>query len=254
MLTKKSTVPKKVHQVLPTADSLRVLKPFAGIQDIIMEDTPEEIVEEEKCDFIIEDDDMLKLPEPEKDPQKLLNDKEPKVCGALSSLMCTYESSDDEMDDNKDHKSKTDENSTVSKMGINDSKTDENATVSNRGITNDSMTDKQIDSIGTKSYNPVTVKDNKSDDDSGPEEIGIDKIKEISTFEEQPKVVKTLKVKQTFTEKNRNRQNFIKPKHKVPSTLLQKLLRREVQQERNIVLQCIRHIVKNNYFDKSSLV
>ena len=32
------------------------------------------------------------------------------------------------------------------------------------------------------------------------------------------------------------------------STLLEKLLAPEIRHERNVILQCLRHIVKNNFF------
>jgi len=33
------------------------------------------------------------------------------------------------------------------------------------------------------------------------------------------------------------------------STLLEKLLAPEIRHERNVILQCLRHIVKRNFFD-----
>jgi hypothetical protein len=38
--------------------------------------------------------------------------------------------------------------------------------------------------------------------------------------------------------------------HRRPPTLLQKLLESEIRHERNIILQCVRYIVQNNFFKK----
>ncbi|XP_028159263.1 nuclear fragile X mental retardation-interacting protein 1 [Ostrinia furnacalis] len=230
---RKSKVPKKDHCVLPTADSLQKLKPFAGIQEIVMEDTSEEIVENINCEFVIDDEDMEKSSVPDVDSQNITDDNKPMVCGALSSLMCNYESSEEETDDCKgptatnfvqlDKVTGTDKQQSVSSV-------------------------KLMENIATKLNEPAKENGNKSDDDSGPEETKIDKITETSTTPAQPKMIKCSKAKQNIAN-NTSRRMLMKPKRKIPSTLLYKLLKREVQQERNIVLQCIRHIVKNNFFD-----
>ncbi|XP_014253430.1 nuclear fragile X mental retardation-interacting protein 1 [Cimex lectularius] len=43
----------------------------------------------------------------------------------------------------------------------------------------------------------------------------------------------------------------VPPKYK-PSTLLQKLLSKEIKKERNYILQCVRYIIQNNYFKPES--
>lgn len=85
-----------------------------------------------------------------------------------------------------------------------------------------------------------------NDSDNGPEEMKAEVRKEETSAglgESKPKDVK----KNIFKRRIQANQHR---RPKLPSTLLQKLLHKEVQQERNIVLQCIRYISRNNYFDK----
>lgn len=98
--------------------------------------------------------------------------------------------------------------------------------------------------------NPKPYED---DDDSGPEEVKVDR--NASTTE---KVVhnynaedKTKIVRKKFAVDKR-KSFFRKPKPRIPSTLIYRLLSKEMKQERNQVLQCIRYIRMNNYFDTNS--
>ncbi|CAK9809854.1 FMR1-interacting protein NUFIP1 [Anthophora quadrimaculata] len=49
--------------------------------------------------------------------------------------------------------------------------------------------------------------------------------------------------------KNKDRKATVNKKQPYTSQLLQKLLSRSIQHERNLICQCIKHIVDNNYFD-----
>lgn len=101
--------------------------------------------------------------------------------------------------------------------------------------------DKQINKDSVQKTIP-----NGDDSDSGPEETTVEKRKD-DTYP----VTEGLKPKDARKKTIRGRiQNNQWRRRKIPSTLLQKLLFKEMQQERNIVLQCIRYIRRNNYFDK----
>lgn len=223
---RKPKLPRKVHTVIPSTDSIGKLKPFAGIQDIVMENTTEDTMEETNCKFIIEDEDCDGLPIMN---EEAATESKPIVCGALSSLMYDYDSSEDDMG-----------KSDIAKLNeINEPK-ENNVALQ---INSNSIT--VIENIENKQSGA------KSDDD-GPEEMKIQKHAETNSNEEPLKVAEPRNnKKKIFTDKKPIKNQYTKPKYKVPSTLLQRLLRREVQQERNIVLQCVRHIVKNNFFDKS---
>lgn len=222
---RKPVMPKKNHNVLPTIENLRKLKPFAGIQDIIKESsTEEDIIENTTTNFIIEDDYCEDLPKPEKN--NYAKSSEPKVCGALSSLICDYDFSDDDTE--------------VTRVDLSDK-------------TNNYECEKREVPATTVQINNNNVTPdncNKIDDDNdGPEELKINKSNELPV-EEPLKTKESCKTKKKVFIERKHRNQFSKRKPHIPSTLLQKLLRREVQQERNIILQCIRHIVQNNFFDK----
>ncbi|XP_060551200.1 FMR1-interacting protein NUFIP1-like [Ruditapes philippinarum] len=57
-----------------------------------------------------------------------------------------------------------------------------------------------------------------------------------------------------FRQRNRGRQKKNKdkwnPPPKLDKSLLEKLLAKEIRQERNKIMQCVHYIVKNNFFDK----
>lgn len=211
---------KKVCKVIPQPNVTQTLNPFAGIQNIIIDDNQDEEIDESLQNSLIEDDDIY----PEEGTNNV-NDKlqiEPTVCGALSSLMNEYGSSD--------------EDNVVNNASNSSSKQAE-------------LTKKEIKKQTVDKKLPMAVDVNKSDDDSGPEEAIITK----STTDVEQNGGKNLRPK--FEKRPRSPpivRNFKKPKYQLPSTLLVKLLSREIEQERNIILQCVRHIVKNKYFDDTS--
>lgn len=61
-------------------------------------------------------------------------------------------------------------------------------------------------------------------------------------------VPKISKIKQPITVK-RNSNVTINKKQPYTSQLLQKLLSRSIQHERNLICQCVKYIVDNNFFD-----
>lgn len=208
---RRKAMPKPKDKKLPTVEDTRKLKPFGGIQELNVD--IDEQQEEIECDFTIEDEeDVPEVNTPVKDMVVASS-----VCHALSSLQCEYGSSDEECE--KDQNSQPVKN-----------------------------TEKQTTSI-TREITPnlIPPKKHESDDDSGPEEIKV--IKDISN---EPNI---LEAKTTLKKKPKDdilkRPVFKRPKPKLPSTLLHKLLFKEVRHERNVVLQCVRHIVKNNFFDKT---
>ncbi|XP_014356235.2 nuclear fragile X mental retardation-interacting protein 1 [Papilio machaon] len=217
---KKPPAPKKVCRTIPQPDNTQRLNPFAGIQQIIIEDNHDEEIEESLQNSLIEDDDIFT-----EVGTNNLNDKS-QVCGALSSLMNEYGSSDEDVS-----------NAVSNSINGNVKHQAELA-----------KTEIKKDTIEKKVPIPVN---NKSDDDSGPEETVITKSATDHNVDESSSNNLKPKLENRFRSPL-NIKHYKKPKYQLPSTLLVKLLSREIEQERNIILQCVRHIVKNNYFDTTS--
>ncbi|KAM3964837.1 nuclear FMR1 interacting protein 1 [Aphomia sociella] len=211
----------------------RKLKPFEGIQDL---DMPSEIndddAEESDGNFSIDDDveNFNRI-------DNTLNN-EPVVCNALSSLMCNYESSDEEEKSNEIKETSETQNNTKAQEIM--------KCVNNVEV--------QLQVQNSITSEPTDIKindDNNSDCDSGPEEVKIEKSLDIETVSKE---IQSDSSKKQLTKKTIGREvkhkSYTTMKSKLPSTLLQKLLHKEVQHERNVILQCIRYVIKNNYFDK----
>ncbi|XP_075992333.1 nuclear FMR1 interacting protein 1 [Anticarsia gemmatalis] len=284
--------PKKIRKPTPSIPSVvekNKLKPFAGILSINMDD---EIIEEvsnpqDSTNILIEDD-YFEMPAP---PPKDKPVQEPVICGALSSLMCDYGSSDDEAKEkenkevgnvittkalnknvnsdstkkavanvNKDPTTNKNINEDLNKeKGLN-----KNCSETVVGNVNDDCKDKEQtnNDISTKlndlSQNVEKLdneKRNESDDDSGPEEVTTVKSNVTEPVLPEDKIVKpkepAVPVRKNIPPRNNNNRQHNKYHRKIPSTLLYKLLHKEIRHERNIVLQCIRYIKKMNYFDKT---
>ncbi|KAJ2953649.1 hypothetical protein O0L34_g1260 [Tuta absoluta] len=243
----KKQVPEKQIQ-----DSNRKLKPFAGILNLVKENYAEirEVVEND----LIEDDDDEDFSPQVKPLETSTKPEEPVVCSALSTLMCEYGSSDDEneMQVHQNEPTTTENIKKVIKIRNMNSETGKpNTGTSN--VENKASVDNSHNNINTikqetKVIHHVKEIKNKSDNEA-PQEVKVEK----------PLVIiddsKDTKTKSNMNRQTRNRNDAPnrKPKNnfkrKLPSTLLQKLLHKEIQQERNIILQCVRHIVKNNYYD-----
>lgn len=178
---------------------------------------------------VFEDDDYEASTEP---PEETQNSQEPVICEALISLMCNYGTSDDEPDEK--------ENTVINKLTSKQNPVD--------ALSNET---KNIESSIVNKLETIEDNPNNSDDD-GPEEVKIVKTN-IEHENAQETLTKNnekpLPVKKVYPSKNEYKHDYTL-KRKIPSTLLQKLLHSEIRQERNIVLQCIRYIKKNNYFDK----
>ncbi|XP_063358392.1 FMR1-interacting protein NUFIP1 [Cydia amplana] len=218
--------PKNLVKKLPAAEDTRKLKPFTGIQDLMMDinDTEETEEEPSRNGFTIEDEDEIE------EASNPLETASGSVCLALSSLICNYGSSDE--DENNDEPIIT-----LSKAPKLES--DNRPTV----ISNQAS-DKQPQNLEKQ----ASQTRNDSYDDSGPEEVKVTKqvTNVIETIETKP-VMNKRKPKDKIPQKSISKRS----KPKLPSTLLQKLLFKEMKHERNIVLQCIRHIIRNNFFNKS---
>ncbi|KOB79298.1 Nuclear fragile X mental retardation-interacting protein 1 [Operophtera brumata] len=94
-------------KVLPTPEDNRSLVPFTGIQCLAMDSDEGDEDENLSSNDLIEDDDIGTIDDAIKGEENLT--EKPAVCGALSSLMCEYGSSDEEIEDignNKDAKPK----------------------------------------------------------------------------------------------------------------------------------------------------
>lgn len=232
---RKSMPAKKTEKALPVMQDHRKLKPFAGIQDLVMDYSIDVEDDVEEHSNLIDDDDDNYDNEPKTTNPPLVS--EPTVCGALSSLICNYESSDEELD--------TINQQLTQKTGLINQKTPENSLVDKVNQKNSCPDLKSI-----LNNDDISTADNVINEDDGPEEVKFDK-KVDAEINVSEQVVKT---KQTSVRRNdivgRHKKFNQNKRSKLPSTLLQKLLHKEIQQERNIVLQCIRHIVKSNYFEK----
>ncbi|OWR51050.1 hypothetical protein KGM_215811 [Danaus plexippus plexippus] len=234
-VTKQHEQNKKICKEMPPTEEKRTLKPFAGIR-LLYEDEQEEITEVTTNSLIEDVDEFV---------EKIVENKEkktePTICGALTSLMCQYCSSDEE--EFIEHNTKLISNHNIESSSTtmvdnnSDSKLNGNTKLNmDRNNPNETFTNKE--------------KVLESDNDSGPEEMSIVK-NENSTVPIQTKTKSKAKNKKNNLPKtNQSRHmNSVQKKRKLPSTLLEKLLHKEIHNERNIVLQCIRHIVDNNFFD-----
>lgn len=209
---RRKTIPKHNDKKLPAVEDTRKLKPFGGIQDLNVDVDDEQ--EELECGFTIEDEeDVPESTTPVKETAVASS-----VCLALSSLQCDYGSSDEEECE------KDQDTAPVQK------------------------TEKSATSIKKEdSPNLIPPIKHESDDDSGPEEVKVTKDINNDPTNRESKPTYKKKPKGDILKKP----VFKRPKPKLPSTLLHKLLFKEVRHERNVVLQCVRFIVKNNFFEKT---
>lgn len=229
-VTTSSQPPKKARVIpnAPTTVEKNKLKPFAGIANIeidqIIEDTAEPL---EHSNILIEDDEEVPVI-----PRETTEAQKPVLCGALTSLMCDYGTSDEETEEK--------ENEALNKVSV---------TQANPKL----IQPPKIDN--SKKETPVEdepkLTENKESDDEAPEEVKIVKmdVEHDPAPEKVTKKTKEKPVKNIIPPRKPEKQNYTY-KRKIPSTLLQKLLHNEIRKERNIVLQCIRYIIKCNYFEK----
>lgn len=207
---KQPTFPKAIPDIKVSTK----LKPFAGIQKLNIDSDEEEEVGNI---LLIEDDEFVIDTVIESGSKN-----EAVVCGALSNLINDYGSSDE---------SEAVETTTVKEPAP-------NCVILKPIQTTSNVTD---------------IKHDKSDSDSGPDEVTITKDADIcldikETDVNSTKAPDKLKLKRPHNTRNDHIQPPKRYKPKPQSTLLTKLLAKEIRQERNMVLQCVRHIVKNNYF------
>ncbi|XP_026757194.2 FMR1-interacting protein NUFIP1 [Galleria mellonella] len=227
-------ISKDGNNLLPVFENERKLKPFQGIQDLDMHSDTNEETEESDNNFS-EDDDM----EYSNKNKDITHNNEPVVCSALSSLICNYESSDEEEKTNNEVKIET--------------LTSKNSIESQKKITCLKILDVKntTENNSTHPSDDTIDKGNNSDCDSGPEEVKIERttINDTNTKQTESVCNKKYLTKRKMNANETKHKSYSNKKPKIPSTLLQKLLSKEIQHERNIVLQCIRHIIKNDYFD-----
>lgn len=232
---------QKNNNIVPNIYDKRKLQPFTGIQNLIQLDDMDKNESPKNVNYIIEDDDndvYTEVAAPK--PMETVKDIETMVCGALSSLMCDYGSSDEE--------SKPE--------SLNGNVRTTSKTIHTRNVKNVTIhSEHKINLVVKVSKDGLSGAPSSSlnDDDSGPEEVKI--LKRGITVENE--VNKTLETANNKDVRRNKKKQIVQKKHiqnrpkpKVPSTLLQKLLHMEIRHERNVVLQCIRYIVNNNYFDK----
>lgn len=161
------------------------------------------------------------------------------VCVALSTLISNYESSEEEpesLSTSKEAKCSKIVNSLIENIRICKNKAGE--------LKNDSGL------VGNTSVNQnAEIQYENESDNEGPEEQKI--IKQIDPpvnpeVQQNSKRTKNVHIARPV--------NKIMYKKKIPSTLLQKLLSKEIKHERNVILQCTHYIVKNNYLNINNTV
>lgn len=214
---------KKICNVVPPMEDTRQLKPFKGIQDLLNEDEVEDD-EQDNQNNLIEDEDynFNNCDQTDDNPK-------PNLCGALTSLMGNYGSSDED---------NVEENANVHNE---DKKLDKNSTASTGFKISVKPIEKLVD---TDKLLPIQSH-NKSEDDSGPEESQIVK----SNLEPNASIPPNKNKKKMVHQKHTIRW-VAKLRKKLPSTLLEKLLHSEIRHERNVILQCVRYVVENKFFEK----
>lgn len=230
--------PKKLKPApqIPSMVEKNKLKPFTGILSICMDDDTEEDV----CNLsnsnnrLIEEDEYNE--EQIEQPIAKPIQEQPVLCGALSSLLCDYGSSDEnDVEVHQPQKIDKLDRKWVSTNNINMNNNTEISKSNNKEVKD--VTNNNLD------LNQTNKSQDDSDNDSGPDEV-----KNIKIDNKEPPCTSSTSLLQTSKTKcNKNRNNIMqrnRHKQNVPSTLLQKLLYKEVKQERNIILQCIRHLVK----------
>ncbi|CAH2104671.1 unnamed protein product [Euphydryas editha] len=235
----KKPVKNTIHQIVPPKEEHRKLQPFKGIQNLVIDNQIDNNSPEE-CHDLIEDDYETDIKE-----EEIVS--KPTVCGALTSLICNYESTDEE-DNEENTKQATVKSSKIlmpENQKINfDINNDVNVSVKCEKFNNNTEVSKAENN---------SICNNESENESGPEEKTITKSEPILNNDSKPiKCFQSRKERLQRQDrlKNRHKQFTRNLKRKLPSTLLEKLLHKEIQHERNVILQCIRYVVKNNYFDK----
>lgn len=255
-------VPKKICKIIPTTEESRTLKPFAGIQSLQSYDLDEELDPVSITNVPIEDDEDIRstsIVSTIGTLQTEANVSEPTVCSALTSLMGCYASSDEENNDD-DSNTQTQE----FKKPLCENKAKSTDIKSNNKNSNKEKLSRNIEKSkksAIKLVEDTKVKDSKStisncqdrsDNESGPEEINI--IKEGTNLPiDCTNNIKSKPAKELPKNNRRSvkKHEIIRKRNKLPSTLLEKLLHRDIQHERNVILQCVRYVVNNKYFDKS---
>ncbi|VVD01820.1 unnamed protein product, partial [Leptidea sinapis] len=235
-ILKRKPYQKKICVITPVIEGSG-LKPFSGITQLLPPFKEDD--KEEASNDLIEDDEYINIAEEEEMVQT--EKDQPTVCGALASLINNYDSSDDEEKDKSNNSIKTNITESFVKCDTNKK---------------DIVTDKKV-------LKPLIIDNNiKNDisveDDSGPEEISIcrevtkcNNSEKVDSVKSNTKLIKLQSNKKIIKEKFVKSNEKVIYKRKIPSTLLQKLLCNEIRQERNMILQCVRFVVKNNFFENS---
>lgn len=247
-LHKKAPLTKKICKIIPPMEENRKLKPFIGIQDLLNEDNIEEDIQDIQSNDLIED-------EEQNIPVEKGNQSEPTLCGALTSLICNYGSSDEDDSEEKTNKTceKTDKICDEKKTKVEEKY---NSLKPNNGVFKIFVKPiEQLIDMNKLSQDNVTdtskTDHNESEDDSGPEESRIVK-ENISANDVQTSNNKTRKERSGLANKQRLTRISVKLRKKLPSTLLEKLLHKEIQHERNVILQCVRYVIEKKYFNNDS--
>lgn len=259
--------------------TFRNLYPFKGTSEMVRNDLIcDDQVVPVTNDLDIEDNEWQHQDTKSTETQKL------SVCSALSNLMSAYDSSDEDQPEEVSFKKNTSSNN----IPLINNASNKPKLLGETKVTPDSISPVKsiicddfniIDNIEPKGASIDIDKDIESDG-SGPEKVKIEKSQEelkisnksdninenstnkrvrkrkhssnvtndSDTSAKKPNSEAVVKDKVVKEKKGPNNQQQFR--RRVPKTLLEKLLEKDVRHERNLVLQCTHFIVQNNFFDK----
>lgn len=184
--------------------------------------------------------------------------KIPIVQNALSSLLGMYASGDDT--DYESDETGTNEPevlleiSSGTAVNTNESPLQDKIN-SDIHIDNNSLIPSEIDDTPREVGNKLLI---PSEIDDKPSEIPVDRVDNVITSPETTKIIANHTTKGSKQKKETdaiNRRKFRQPtvldlskKYRNQNTMLEKLLQKEIRHERNVLLQCVRYVVKNKFF------
>lgn len=196
--------------------------------------------------------------------------KEMQPKNALSSLLGVYQSDSDSNDECSDDTESSEETTILQSSEVN-SFEETSSTKADESIVsdqtsdleenlNDSPSDEPIeermksDSVSIRPESSVEKVPLDIDMEELPSEEPITKTERIDDFTssiETGKVNQRRKTKSKVLDKRLSKRPTImdlSKKYRNQNTMLEKLLQNEIRHERNVLLQCVRHVVKENFF------
>lgn len=194
--------------------------------------------------------------------------KEMQPKNALSSLLGVYQSDSDSNDEYSDD-TESSEELTIEKSTENSSFEETSSTKVNESIISDHTSDLEDKLDDLPSDEPIEerMKSESTLPESCVETILLDidmqelpseepitkteRIDESTSSIETGRVIQSRKTKSKVLDKRLSKRPTVmdlSKKYRNQNTMLEKLLQNEIRHERNVLLQCVRHVVKENFF------